>query len=115
MAENADSWQLKAQVSRRVLQDSIDKACLLGESELPGSEVRDVNKWLQFSGHLTPLEWEMTSQDIRGLLDRYKTGDWSVEQVTRAFLKRATIGHQIVGLTIIYLQEQTTYGADISS
>ncbi|KAJ3546107.1 hypothetical protein NM208_g2170 [Fusarium decemcellulare] len=110
MAEIADSWQLKAQISRDVLQDSIDKTCLLGVDELPGVEVRDVNKWLQFSGHLTPLEWEMTSQDIRGLLDRYKTGDWSVEQVTRAFLKRATIGHQILNYATEFLSE-TALGA----
>jgi hypothetical protein len=40
----------------------------------------------------------MTEQNAAGLLSRYQSGEWSVEQVTIAFLKRATIGQQLVSL-----------------
>ena len=48
---------------------------------------------------LNALECDITSNfDATALLQKLREGEWSAEQVTVAFCKRAAIAHQLVRL-----------------
>lgn len=55
----------------------------------------DITSLPQTSGILSDLELQITEQDAGAILQKYLSGDWTVRQVTTAFLKRATIGQQM--------------------
>lgn len=95
----AKDWESKAQICRDVQQASIQKQWLLPEDKLPTKLTHNVTRVPYDSGILSAEELEMTEQDASGLLKRYQSGEWTVEQVTTAFLKRATIGQQLVSYT----------------
>lgn len=90
------SWETTAKVSRDVLEQSIPKQWLLGPERLPAANTLNVLKIAEQSGILGVEEVEITRQNIDGLLSNYKSGRWTVEAVTVAFLKRAAISHQLV-------------------
>ena len=50
---------------------------------------------------MSNLELEMTDQDATSLLTKYQSGEWTVRAVLIAFLKRATIGQQLVSLAFL--------------
>lgn len=97
MADTA-AWLAKAQISRDALERSIPRNLAAGVSSLPDKCRMNVLHVPHEHGVLTLEELEMTSLDIDGLLQSYWAGRWTVEAVTRAFLKRAAIGQQLVGV-----------------
>lgn len=94
--ETTNDWKTKVQICRDIQQASIPKQWLLPEDKLPPKGRQNVTRVPHESGLLTDEELEITEQDVSGLLRKYQAGVWSVEQVTIAFLKRATIGQQLV-------------------
>jgi amidase len=96
VSDQVASWETTAKVSRDVLEQSIPKQWLLEPERLPAANVLNVLNIAEQSGILSAEEIEMTRQNIDGLLSNYKSGRWTVEAVTIAFLKRATISHQLV-------------------
>ena len=92
----AKDWDSKAQVCRDLQQASIPKQWLLPQEMLPAKTQYNVTRVPYETGILSAEELEMTEQDASGLLRKYQAGSWNVEQVTIAFLKRATIGQQLV-------------------
>ncbi|GAB7352691.1 hypothetical protein MBLNU459_g3052t2 [Dothideomycetes sp. NU459] len=99
----AKDWQRKAQVCLDIQQESICKEWLLPDDKLPPRERHDVTRVPYESGLLTAEELKMTEQDVSGLLQHYQAGEWTVEQVTVAFLKRATIGQQLLNFATEFL------------
>lgn len=89
-------WQTLAQKCVDIQQNSIPKQWLVLSNLLPPKSQHVVVDTPKTTGSLTALELEITQQDARGLLDRYRSGTWSVRQVVTAFLKRATLGQQLV-------------------
>lgn len=89
-------WQALAQKCVDIQQNSIPKQWLVPSHLLPPKEQHNVIHTPETTGVLTTLELEITQQDARGLLGRYRSGTWSVRQVVTAFLKRATLGQQLV-------------------
>lgn len=93
---NPQSWRELAQVCVGIQKKSIPEEYLLSEYQLPPKDRRNVLDVPSESGILTAEELQITEQDASGLLERYKSGHWTVKQVVKAFLKRATIIHQLV-------------------
>lgn len=89
-------WEVEAQKARDILDKSIPKQWLLPEDKLPSSERTNVLDVPKESGLLTERELEITETDATGLVEAMAKGTWTAEEVTTAFLKRATIGHQLV-------------------
>lgn len=89
-------WEAKAQICRDIQAASIPKQWLAPEDKLPAKDRLNVTRVPYECGTMTPEELEMTEQDVAGLIKKYQAGEWTVEQVTTAFLKRATIGQQLV-------------------
>lgn len=96
VSNKATSWETTAKISRDVLEQSIPKQWMLGTEKLPAANLLNVTNVVEQSGILSVEEIEMTRQNVESLLSSYKCGRWTVEAVTVAFLKRATISHQLV-------------------
>jgi amidase len=90
------AWEAEAEKSRTVLANSIQTQWLLPEDKLPPAERLNVLDIPRESGLLSEKELEITESDASKLVRKMGAGDWSAEEVTIAFLKRATIGHQLV-------------------
>jgi amidase len=97
----AKDWERKAEVCRVILENSIPKQWLLPADKLPTKQQYNVTNIPYTCGILSAEELHMTEQNATGLLDKYRSGVWKVEDVTIAFLKRATIGQQLVSLLVV--------------
>ena len=96
VSKSANTWEVEAEKSRKVLRESIQQKWLLPQDKLPSSNRLNVLSVPEESGLLTGKELEITESDATHLVERMGAGEWSAEEVTIAFLKRATIGHQLV-------------------
>lgn len=93
---DTEAWRVDAQIGRDALEQSIPRHLISETATWPGEDERNVVRFPELRGVLTPEELEMTSQDVNGLLESYRTGRWTAEAVTLAFLKRAVIGQKLV-------------------
>lgn len=92
----AKNWEAQAQICRDILEKSIQKQWLLPADKLPAPGRTNVIDIPRESGILTDKELLITETDATGLVEAMGKGTWTAEEVTIAFLKRATIGHQLV-------------------
>lgn len=97
----SQSWQAEAQICRDILDKSIQKQWLLPADKLPSLEQTNVMDVPRKSKILTEKELQITETDATGLVEAMGKGTWTAEEVTVAFLKRATIGHQLVNSKIV--------------
>jgi len=93
----AQSWEAQAQVARDILEKSIQKQWLLPADKLPSPGRTNVLDVPRECGLLDEKELKITETDATGLVEKMSQGTWTAEDVLTAFLKRATIGHQLVG------------------
>lgn len=89
-------WEKQAQVARDILEKSIQKQWLLPADKLPSPDRLNVIDVPRECGLLSEEELQMTETDATGLVEKMSVGSWTAEAVLTAFLKRATIGHQLV-------------------
>lgn len=89
-------WRELAQVCIDIQQKSIPKQYELPSGQVPPKDRRNVLNVPAESGILTTEEIRMTEQDASSLLEKYKSGQWTVKQVVTAFLKKTTIIQQLV-------------------
>lgn len=90
------SWELEAGKSRKIRKDSIRQEWLIPQAKLPLSDRLNVLSVPKDTGLLSETELDITTSDATKLVQKMGTGEWSAEEVTIAFLKRATIGQQLV-------------------
>lgn len=102
----ANNWETLAQVSREILDKSIQKQWLLPTAKLPSPDRTNVLDVPRESGILTERELEITVTDATGLVEGMRKGTWTAEEVTIAFLKRATIGHQLLNYATEFMAEE---------
>lgn len=96
----SDTWEAQAQVARHVLEKSIQKQWLLPAEKLPSPDRLNVIDVPRECGLLSNAEIDMTETDATGLVEKMRQGFWTAEAVLTAFLKRATIGHQLVSYAV---------------
>ncbi|THV64885.1 fatty-acid amide hydrolase [Aureobasidium pullulans] len=101
----AKDWERKAQICRDILENSIPKQWLLPSEKLP-TKSHNVTQVPYTCGILSDEELHMTEQTAAGLLSKYQSGEWKVEQVIIAFLKRATIGQQLLNFVTEFLTDE---------
>lgn len=100
------SWETKSQISRDILEKSIQKQWLIPTDKLPSPDRTNVLDVPRESGILTERELEITMTDATGLVESMAKGKWTAEEVTIAFLKRATIGHQLLNYATEFMAEE---------
>lgn len=90
------TWKMKAAKCKSILENSIPKKFKLSVAELPSEERRDVLNIPAESGKLSSRELQITESTATELVAQLAAGQWTAEEVTIAYLKRATIGQQLV-------------------
>lgn len=100
MASNREEWKVKAAKGKAVLDDSVPKQWLLPEDKLPPSHQTCVIDIPKTSGALSEEELLITETTATDLARKISANELTAEKVTIAFLKRATIGHQLVCLSL---------------
>lgn len=94
MTEVLKDYQTISAEKRLQRQSKIPKEWLLPKSYHGATNFIDVPLTC---GVLSDAECNITSNfDATALLEKLKSGEWSAEQVTVAFCKRAAIAHQLV-------------------
>lgn len=88
-------WSILAQKCVDIQKNSLPAQWALPVDKLATKSGGDITSLPQTSGILSDLELQITDQDAEGILQKYLSGEWTVRQVTTAFLKRATIGQQM--------------------
>lgn len=92
----SSQWQdISAKAKQKVLDD-IPSEWRIPADILPGDEVLDVTGFPAQSGILSKLELEITESFATEIVAKVAKGEWTAEDVTRAFCKRAAIAHQLV-------------------
>jgi amidase len=92
------AWETEADKCRQIREQSIPTQWLLNDEALPPQSRLNVLQVPSESGTLSVKELEITESDATSLTDRMGSGTWTAEEVTVAFLKRATIGHQLASV-----------------
>ena len=88
-------WSALSQKCVDIQRKSLPAQWALPVDKLATKSGEDITSLPKTSGILSDLEFQITEQDAEGILRKYLSGDWTVRQVTTAFLKRATIGQQM--------------------
>jgi amidase len=91
-------WEEIAQQKRAALLHSIPSEWIIPGNIRPPDSQLDVTGFPQESGWFTHRELEITSTSATQLLGKTTTGQWSAEEVTLAFCKRASAAQQLVRL-----------------
>ncbi|TDZ13834.1 putative amidase [Colletotrichum spinosum] len=112
VTKTTSSWEDQAQICVDIQKKSIPQEYLIPEDQLPSKKRRNVQNVPYETGILSAEELEMTEQDIAGLLERYKSGKWTVKQVVTAFLKRTTAIHQLTNFATEVLAESALRRAE---
>lgn len=96
-----ESWETEANKCKEILANSIPKQYVAVKSALAGGEELHVADFCQKSGLLSENELAITESTATDLVTKMGKGALSAEEVVIAFLKRATIGQQLVGQILV--------------
>jgi amidase len=90
------SWEIEANKCKEILARSTPKQWMAAKGVLPGAEELHVADFARTSGLLSEKELAITESTATGLVENMRKGALCAEEVVIAFLKRATIGQQLV-------------------
>ncbi|OAP57096.1 hypothetical protein AYL99_09209 [Fonsecaea erecta] len=88
-------WEEIRASKRQRLLDSIPQKWLFPAHIKPPNSQLNVLEFPEKSGWFTNQELEITRSSATDLMRRLAKGEWSSEEVTRAFFKRAPAAHQL--------------------
>jgi amidase len=91
-----EKWEEIAAGKRAALLSSISKEWLIPANIKPLDSQRDVTGFPKDSGWFTQKELEITSLAAVEILEKLGNREWTAEDVTAAFCKRAAAAHQLV-------------------
>lgn len=97
----AKSWQEIAAAKRVAILDSIPREYIIPDLPTPEQQ-RDVTG-IFVHKYLNAREIEITETDAVGIVAKTATGEWTAVEVTKAFIHRASIAHQLVCLPVLIL------------
>lgn len=91
-----EHWQLQARKGQDILTNSIPQQYLVPSHQLPPPTQNNVADFPHQSGLFTTKELAITEMSASALVQEMKAGKLWAEDVVKAFLKRAVVGHQLV-------------------
>ena len=92
------SWEKIAEAKRAALAEQIPPEYRVPKDQLPPESQLDVTTWPKESGWFSSKELEITDSSASQILRKVASKEWSSEEVTRAFCKRAAAAQQLVEL-----------------
>lgn len=93
-------WEEIAQKKRAELAHTIPNEWVIPDNIKPPESQLDVTGFPEQSGWFTPRELEITSTSATEILAKTTTGQWTAEEITLAFCKRASAAQQLVRLQV---------------
>ncbi len=94
-SQQQESWQEKGRAKKEAIFSLIPTSWRIPQPIPPAQEQRDVTGQYVWQ-YLTEKEREITETDAEGIVKCTSTGQWTSEEVARAFAHRASIAHQLV-------------------
>ncbi|KAI7493968.1 acetamidase [Hortaea werneckii] len=99
-------WTDIAAKAQTRLRNSIPTELRIPHHKLPKDDQLDVTGFPKECGLLTPEELKITESFATEIVGAIAAGEWTAEEVTRAFCKRAAVAHQLTNcLTIVMFDE----------
>ncbi|KAK5119961.1 hypothetical protein LTR85_007037 [Meristemomyces frigidus] len=99
-------WTDIAAKAQTKLINSIPAEWRIPHDKLPPDEQLDVTGFPRQCGLLTDAELKITESFATEIVGAVAAGEWTAEEVTRAFCKRAAIAHQVTKcLTVVMFDE----------
>jgi amidase len=92
------TWERIAARKREALLHSIPSEWIIPDALKPPESQHDVTHFPRSSGWFTERELDITARGAVDLLAKLRAGEWTSEEVTRAFCKRAAAAHQLARL-----------------
>ena len=89
-------WTDVAAKAQTKLINSIPAEWRIPYKQLPPDDQLDVTSFPRQSGLLTDAELKITESFATEIVGAVAAGEWTAEEVARAFCKRAAIAHQVV-------------------
>ncbi|KAK1141010.1 hypothetical protein N8T08_009667 [Aspergillus melleus] len=105
MASVTANWETQAAKCRSILEQSIPRSHLLSPDQIPPVSQKRVIDYPRESGMLSEQELLITRSTAADLVSQMSCGAWAAEEVMRAFLKRATMGQQLLNFATEFLEE----------
>ncbi|KAL7904142.1 amidase signature domain-containing protein [Trichoderma velutinum] len=100
------SWTKISAEARAKLIDSIPAEWRIAQDKLPPESQLDVTSFPAESGILSQHELDITESFAIDIVRRLAAREWTSEEVTTAFCKRAAIAHQVTNcLTVIMFDD----------
>src|SRR4051794_17384743 len=92
----APMWEEIAAAKREALLELIPPEYRIPQHLLPPAEQLDVTTFPRESGWFSQKELDITDSTATHILNKIATQEWTSEEVTKAFCKRAAAAHQLV-------------------
>lgn len=92
------NWEEIARNKRQALLNKIPDEYRIPRELAPPASQLNVAVWPRESGWFTQRELEITESTATTILQKVAARQWTAEEVTRAFCKRAAASHQLVSL-----------------
>jgi amidase len=89
-------WQSAAKICKDIQQKSIRQEWLLPNAKLPAKNRLNIIEVPHESCLLSQNELMITETSAVGMVGKMAAGEWTAEEVVITFLKKATIGQQLV-------------------
>lgn len=96
------SWEEIGRKAQGKLLDSIPSEWRISGNKLPSATQVNITDFPVTSGLLTKGEAEITQSLASDIVQKIAAAEWSAEDVTRAFCKRAAIAHQLVSAYLLF-------------
>jgi len=94
MTKEGQNWHNVATAKRDSIHQSFPKEWLIGA--IPSAESQRDVTGDYICKFLSDTEIKITETDAVGIVQKTSSGDWTAEDVTRAFCHRAAVAHQLV-------------------
>lgn len=89
-------WEEISAKAQEILANSIPSEWRIPKDKLPPDSQKDVTNVPKDCGILTDKELEITDSYATDIVAKIAKGEWTAEEVTRSFCKRAAVAHQVV-------------------
>jgi len=110
------SWQEISAKAKQKVFDDIPAEWKIAQDKLPEGDVLDVTGLPTKCGILSEKEIDITESYATDIVAMIATGEWTAEDVTRAFCKRAAIAHQLTNcLTVIMFDDAISRAKELDA
>ncbi|KAI1070410.1 hypothetical protein LB507_010236 [Fusarium sp. FIESC RH6] len=99
-------WEVKAEICRNILRESLNPDWLLPTNKLPSPETLNVSTFIEECGFFSTRELQITSSSATSLVEQMASGSLTAVETVTPFLKRAHVGHQLCNFATEFMTSE---------